>query len=140
MISIKIGLYNPPHQIRPLPVPTDSEACRAGTRAHFKLRSVSVISTNIYRAELPDPQEQMSSHWNLTIQTLDLPASIYSDSRTHPPQGPNVHLSANPSATRNVRLTRATPSGGSLSKSEDGLRCAVAGTECEPTLCLLNLG
>ncbi|KAJ7285734.1 hypothetical protein C8J57DRAFT_1446565 [Mycena rebaudengoi] len=71
----------------------------------------------------------MSSHWNLTIQTLDLPASIYSDSRTHPPQGPNVHLSANPSATRNVRLTRATPSGGSLSKSEDGLRCAVAGTE-----------
>ncbi|KAJ7940535.1 hypothetical protein B0H13DRAFT_2396675 [Mycena leptocephala] len=53
----------------------------------------------------------------LTIQTtLDLP---YSDSRTHAPPG----------ATRNVRLPRATPSGGTMSRSEDGQRCAVAGTD-----------
>jgi hypothetical protein len=57
----------------------------------------------------------------LTIQTtLDLP---YSDSRTHAPPG----------ATRNVRLPRATPSGGTMSRSEDGQRCAVAGTDCKTT-------
>ncbi|KAJ7685293.1 hypothetical protein DFH06DRAFT_37253 [Mycena polygramma] len=63
---------------------------------------------------------------HLTIQTtLDL----YSDARAHPPQGPNVRQPSNPDATRNVRLPRATPSGGTMSRSEDGLRCAVAGTE-----------
>ncbi|KAJ7709805.1 hypothetical protein B0H17DRAFT_238977 [Mycena rosella] len=64
----------------------------------------------------------------LTIRTtLEFPADIYSDSRTHPPQGPNARPH---DPTRNVRLLRATPSGlGTMSKSEDGLRCAVAGTE-----------
>ncbi|KAJ6623550.1 hypothetical protein B0H10DRAFT_2010419 [Mycena sp. CBHHK59/15] len=67
----------------------------------------------------------------LTIQTsLGLPVErIYSDSRTHPPQGINARSSIDPNATRNVRLPRATPSGGTMSKSEDGARCAVAGTE-----------
>lgn len=68
---------------------------------------------------------------HLTIQTTLAPADIYTDSRAHPPQGNNARLSATPHATRNVRLPRATPSGGQMSKSEDGLRCAVAGTECE---------
>ncbi|KAJ7271881.1 hypothetical protein B0H12DRAFT_1298457 [Mycena haematopus] len=67
---------------------------------------------------------------HLTIQTtLNLSAPVYSDSRTHPPQGTNVRISSNPDATRNVRFTRATPSGGIISRSEDGTRCAVAGTE-----------
>ncbi|KAJ7343384.1 hypothetical protein DFH08DRAFT_225357 [Mycena albidolilacea] len=65
---------------------------------------------------------------HLTIHTLDLPA-VYSDSRTHAPQGHNVRISTNPDAPRNVRLPRATPSGGTISRSEDGKRCAVAGTE-----------
>ncbi|KAF9457119.1 hypothetical protein BDZ94DRAFT_1302117 [Collybia nuda] len=53
----------------------------------------------------------------LTIQTsLD----VYSDSRGYGGHGP----------TRNVRLFRATPSGGgAVSKSEDGVRCAVTGKE-----------
>ncbi|KAJ6596993.1 hypothetical protein DFH09DRAFT_1403743, partial [Mycena vulgaris] len=56
-------------------------------------------------------------------------ADLYSDSRTHPPQGTNARPPSS-DATRNVRLPRATPSGfGTMSKSEDGLRCAVAGTE-----------
>ncbi|KAJ6502455.1 hypothetical protein C8R45DRAFT_1070888 [Mycena sanguinolenta] len=63
---------------------------------------------------------------NLTIQTT---LNLYSDSRTHPPQGTNVRTPSNPDATRNVRFTRATPSGGRISRSEDGRRCAVAGTE-----------
>ncbi|KAF8212133.1 hypothetical protein K438DRAFT_1806025 [Mycena galopus ATCC 62051] len=67
---------------------------------------------------------------HLTIKTtLDLPATVYSDSRTHPPQGTHVRTLGNPDATRNVRFTRATPSGGTISRSEDGRRCAVAGTE-----------
>ncbi|KAJ7905612.1 hypothetical protein B0H14DRAFT_3079020 [Mycena olivaceomarginata] len=65
---------------------------------------------------------------HLTIHTRDLPA-VYSDSRTHTPQGHNVRISTNPDAPRNVRLPRATPSGGTISRSEDGKRCAVAGTE-----------
>ncbi|KAJ7172380.1 hypothetical protein C8R46DRAFT_894774 [Mycena filopes] len=64
----------------------------------------------------------------LTIQTLDLPG-VYSDSRTHPPQGTNIRPPRNPDAIRNVRLPRATPAGGTISRSEDGQRCAVAGTE-----------
>ncbi|KAF7338217.1 WD-REPEATS-REGION domain-containing protein [Mycena venus] len=67
---------------------------------------------------------------HLTIQTtLDLAAGVYSDSRTHVPQGTNVRIPSNPDATRNVRLPRATPSGGTMSRSEDGKRCAIAGTE-----------
>ncbi|KAJ7125451.1 hypothetical protein C8R43DRAFT_1030196 [Mycena crocata] len=65
---------------------------------------------------------------HLTIRTSLELADRYSDSRTHPPQGTIVRPS-NPDATRNVRLPRATHSGGTISKSEDGLRCAVAGTE-----------
>ncbi|OBZ65249.1 WD repeat-containing protein 24 [Grifola frondosa] len=45
---------------------------------------------------------------------------IYSDSRSHGYQGP----------TRHVRLPRATTSGGgAIAKSEDGVRCVVAGRE-----------
>ncbi|OJA08915.1 hypothetical protein AZE42_07365 [Rhizopogon vesiculosus] len=61
--------------------------------------------------------------------TLNSPASIsligyttdlYSDSRKHGYQGP----------LRNVRLYRATTNGGgTIAKSEDGLRCVVAGRE-----------
>ncbi|KAJ7741513.1 hypothetical protein DFH07DRAFT_52395 [Mycena maculata] len=74
------------------------------------------------------------------LTTLDkFPADIYSDSRSHAPQGNNARPSNSAAASRNVRLPRASPSGGQMSKSEDGLRCAVAGTEylrimrvCEP--------
>ncbi|KAK7020532.1 WD-repeats-region domain-containing protein [Favolaschia claudopus] len=71
----------------------------------------------------------MNPHLSIQTNTLDLPAALYSDSRTHTPQGPNVRVSVNRNVTRNVRLPRATPSGGSISRSEDGRRCAVAGTE-----------
>ncbi|KAJ7097842.1 hypothetical protein B0H15DRAFT_920560 [Mycena belliarum] len=68
----------------------------------------------------------------LTIKTTTIdsvPADIWSDSRFHPPQGLNARPPSS-DATRNVRLPRATPSGlGTMSKSEDGQRCAVAGTE-----------
>ncbi|CAK5277372.1 unnamed protein product [Mycena citricolor] len=65
----------------------------------------------------------------LTIRAnADLP-SLYSDSRTHLPQGGNIQQPGDPSATRNVRLPRATQSGGIISKSEDGLRCVVGGRE-----------
>lgn len=58
----------------------------------------------------------------LTIKTTVEQRSRYSDSRFHGYQGPS----------RTVRLPRATPfGGGSVSKSEDGLRCAVAGKECQ---------
>lgn len=58
----------------------------------------------------------------LTIQTLLNPPDIYSDSRTHGYQG----------SSRDVRLGRVTPAGGgSIAKSEDGIRCAVTGKECE---------
>ncbi|KAH7923852.1 hypothetical protein BV22DRAFT_1067906 [Leucogyrophana mollusca] len=47
-------------------------------------------------------------------------ADLYSDSRRHGYQG----------STRNVRLHRATASGGgTIAKSEDGVRCVVAGKE-----------
>jgi hypothetical protein len=47
---------------------------------------------------------------------------LYSDSRDHGPQGPS----------RTVRFPRATSNGGgTISKSEDGSRCVVAGKECE---------
>lgn len=46
---------------------------------------------------------------------------LFSDSRFHGYQGPS----------RNVRLPRATTSaGGTVAKSEDGVRCVVAGREC----------
>lgn len=58
----------------------------------------------------------------LDIQALNDLYDIYADSRKFGYRGP----------TRNVRLYRATPSGGgAISKSEDGVRCAVAGKECE---------
>ncbi len=46
---------------------------------------------------------------------------LYSDSRFHGPQGPN----------RQIRMPRATAyGGGAIAKSEDGLRCVIAGREC----------
>ncbi|KAJ7063381.1 hypothetical protein C8F01DRAFT_1132786 [Mycena amicta] len=61
---------------------------------------------------------------HLSIQTSLTP--VFSDSRTHPPHGITLRY---PSASRNVRLARASPTGGIISPSEDGIRCAVAGTE-----------
>ncbi|KAF7294862.1 WD-REPEATS-REGION domain-containing protein [Mycena indigotica] len=61
---------------------------------------------------------------HLSIQTTHAP--IFSDSRTHPPHGIALRY---PAATRNVRLQRATPTGGAISPSEDGIRCVVAGAE-----------
>ena len=53
--------------------------------------------------------------------TLNLP-EVFSDSRGHGYKGP----------TRHVRFPRATASGGgSIAKSDDGIRCVVAGRECE---------
>lgn len=50
-----------------------------------------------------------------------LPSDLFSDSRLHGYQGP----------TRNVRFPRATASGGgTVAKSEDGVRYVVAGREC----------
>ncbi len=46
---------------------------------------------------------------------------IFSDSRTHGPGGPSRH----------VRIAQAaSQGGGAISKSEDGLRCVVAGKDC----------
>lgn len=57
----------------------------------------------------------------LSIQTFANPFDKFSDSREHGYQGPS----------RNVRLGRVTPpGGGSMAKSEDGIRCAVTGKEC----------
>ncbi|THV00375.1 hypothetical protein K435DRAFT_854840 [Dendrothele bispora CBS 962.96] len=54
---------------------------------------------------------------NLTIQTS---FDTFSDSRTHGYQG----------STRNVRLQRVSPiGGGAISRSQDGLQCAVTGIE-----------
>ncbi|KAH7915025.1 hypothetical protein BJ138DRAFT_998811, partial [Hygrophoropsis aurantiaca] len=51
---------------------------------------------------------------------LGYPVDLYSDSRKHGYQGP----------ARNVRLHRATTNGGgTIAKSEDGVRCVVAGKE-----------
>lgn len=56
------------------------------------------------------------------ISLIGYTADLYSDSRKHGYQGP----------VRNVRLYRATTNGGgTIAKSEDGLRCVVAGRECE---------
>ena len=61
------------------------------------------------------------SNGQLTIQTTLNTSNLYGDSRIFG-QGP----------TRNVRLPRATPGGGgSIAKSEDGVRCAVTGKECK---------
>jgi hypothetical protein len=58
----------------------------------------------------------------LSIQTALNALNLYGDSRTYGYQGP----------TRNVRLPRATPSGGgAIAKSGDGVRCAVTGKECQ---------
>ncbi|KAG2155609.1 hypothetical protein DEU56DRAFT_315461 [Suillus clintonianus] len=54
------------------------------------------------------------------LSLIGYTADLYSDSRKHGYQGP----------VRNVRLHRATTnSGGTIAKSEDGLRCVVAGRE-----------
>lgn len=46
---------------------------------------------------------------------------IYSDSRSHGPQGP----------ARHVRIPQAaSQGGGAIARSEDGLRCVVAGKDC----------
>ncbi|KAF8067048.1 hypothetical protein FPV67DRAFT_1497690 [Lyophyllum atratum] len=60
------------------------------------------------------------NHPQLSIQTSTNSSSLYADSRASGYQG----------LTRNVRLYRASPSGGgAISKSEDGTRCAVTGKE-----------
>lgn len=57
----------------------------------------------------------------LSIKTFGNPFELYTDSRSHGYAG----------SSRNVRLARVTPQGGgSISKSEDGTRCAVTGREC----------
>jgi hypothetical protein len=63
-----------------------------------------------------------------SVQKFSNPFDGFSDSRTHGYQGP----------TRKVRLARVTPSGGggAISKSEDGVRCAVTGKECELKFCI----
>ncbi|KAG2123096.1 hypothetical protein DEU56DRAFT_745653 [Suillus clintonianus] len=54
------------------------------------------------------------------LSLIGYTADLYSDSRKHGYQGP----------VRNVRLHRATTNGGgTIAKSEDGLRCVVAGRE-----------
>ncbi|KAF8813412.1 hypothetical protein BYT27DRAFT_7158298 [Phlegmacium glaucopus] len=61
-----------------------------------------------------------SANPQLSIQTHLNPFDHYSDSRKHGYQG----------GSRNVRLGRVTPSGGgAIAKSEDGIRCAIAGKE-----------
>ncbi|KAF5371397.1 hypothetical protein D9615_009674 [Tricholomella constricta] len=60
------------------------------------------------------------NHPQLSIQASLNPSGLYADSRSYGYQGP----------TRNVRLYRATPTGGgAISQSEDGVRCAVTGKE-----------
>ena len=59
---------------------------------------------------------------------LSLP-EVFSDSREHGYRGP----------TRHVRFARATTNGGgSMAKSDDGVRCVVAGRECECSTCSLR--
>jgi len=59
----------------------------------------------------------------LSIKTFLNPFELYSDARTHGYQGDS----------RKVRLGRVTPAGGgSIAKSDDGLRCVVTGRESKP--------
>ncbi|KAI0819575.1 hypothetical protein BC628DRAFT_1491791 [Trametes gibbosa] len=63
------------------------------------------------------------------VFNLTLP-EVYSDAREHGYTGP----------TRHVRLPRATShGGGSIAKSEDGVRSVVAGRECEYSLRILHV-
>ena len=79
------------------------------------------------------PKQTQISFW-FSISMAALPPSqfpyainlldFYSDSRSHGYQGP----------FRYVRYPRlVSPGGGCIAKSEDGIRCAVAGKECAHT-------
>lgn len=66
---------------------------------------------------------QASHRQRPSIQISSFPSSPepYTDARLHGYQG----------QTRTVRLPGAAPSGGgAIAKSEDGMRCVVAGKEC----------
>ncbi len=81
---------------------------------------------------LPSSNRRLSlNNLGSPLFNLTLP-DVYSDSREHGYGGP----------TRHVRLPRTTSyGGGSIAKSEDGVRCVVAGRECEyhpRTSCLLS--
>lgn len=76
------------------------------------------------KQELPVPNlhDASMNHPQLSIQASLNLSGLYADSRNHVYLGP----------TRNARLYRATPSGGgAISKSEDGVRCAITGKECK---------
>ena len=63
----------------------------------------------------------MSRRMSLQMPFQPPVVEIYSDSRFHGVQGPNRH----------VRISQATSQGGgAIAKSEDGLRCVVAGKDC----------
>lgn len=68
------------------------------------------------------PRRASTLNSALPLSLTGYSADLYSDSRKHGYQGP----------VRNVRLHRATTNGGgTIAKSDDGLRCVVAGRECE---------
>lgn len=66
------------------------------------------------------PRRASTLNSALPLSLVGYTADLYSDSRKHGYQGP----------VRNVRLHRATTNGGgTIAKSDDGLRCVVAGRE-----------
>ncbi|KIK44198.1 hypothetical protein CY34DRAFT_647319 [Suillus luteus UH-Slu-Lm8-n1] len=66
------------------------------------------------------PKRASTLNSTLPLSLTGYSADLYSDSRKHGYQGP----------VRNVRLHRATTNGGgTIAKSDDGLRCVVAGRE-----------
>lgn len=66
------------------------------------------------------PRRASTLNSTLPLSLTGYSADLYSDSRKHGYQGP----------VRNVRLHRATTNGGgTIAKSDDGLRCVVAGRE-----------
>jgi len=68
------------------------------------------------------PRRSSTLNLPAPISLIGYTADLYSDSRKHGYQGP----------LRSVCLYRATSNGGgTIAKSEDGLRCVVAGRECE---------
>jgi hypothetical protein len=74
------------------------------------------------------PKRASTLNSAVPLSLIGYTADLYSDSRKYGYQGP----------VRNVRLHRATTNGGgTISKSDDGLRCVVAGRECESSLNIL---
>ncbi|KAG6830920.1 hypothetical protein H0H87_006753 [Tephrocybe sp. NHM501043] len=71
----------------------------------------------------------MSPAGQMHLQLPVDPRNVYIDSRSYNIHGPS----------KNVRLYRATPGGGgAISRSEDGVRCAVTGKECQ-LICLIHV-